>query len=135
LQLLINLYMFTPIETKPLKGRRREIGKATGRSSRDDKIVGLRMMKDAPHRLDIFRRPPPIALDSKVAKLNSALVARSNATGGANDLFCDKALCAQRGLVVEQYSVGSKQTIGIAIIYNGPMRSCFCHRIGTTWAK
>src|SRR5262245_4896781 len=93
------------------------------------------MTQHAPHRLDIFRRPPPIALDSEVAKLNSALAAHSNAAGGANDLFCDKAFCPQRGLVVEQYSIGSKQTVGIAIICHGPVRGCLCNCIGTTRVK
>ena len=121
---MVYLHVITPIKTQLAKGRGREIRKAISRSGRDHEVVSFRLLQDAPHRLDIFRRPSPISLDRKVAKLNSALIARFNAAGGANDLFRDKALGPERGFMVEQDAIGSKQAVGIAIVDHRPMCGC-----------
>src|SRR6516165_8601945 len=89
------------------------------------------MSQDTPHRLDVFRRPSPITLNCEVAELNRTLTARLNSAGGANDLFGDKALRPERGFMVEQDPVSSKQSVGIAIIDHRPMCRCFSDRVGT----
>src|SRR5437868_1680333 len=124
-----------PIKPEFPKGRGREICQAVSGSSCDHKIVRLRLLQDAPHRLDIFRRPSPISLDREVTQLNSLLPAGSNAAGGANDLFRDKALRPERRVMVEQNAIGSKQAIGLPIVDHRPMCGCFSQGVGTARAK
>src|SRR5947209_207112 len=97
-----------PIKAELAKGRGREICQTIGRSSCDHKVVRFRLLQNAPHRLDIFRRPSPISLDRKVTQLNNLLPARSNAAGGANDLFRDEALRPEWRFMVEQDPIGGK---------------------------
>src|SRR5262245_20898437 len=124
-----------PIKTELAKGRSREICETISRSSRDHEVVRFRLLQDAPHRLDIFRRPSPISLDREVTEFNSLLLARSNATGGANDLFRDKALRPERRFMVEQDTIGGKQAVGIAIVDHRPMCGRFSDRVGTARMK
>src|SRR5947209_20446455 len=109
-----------PIKAELAKGRGREICQTISRSSCDHKVVRFRLLQDAPHRLDIFRRPSPISLDREVAELNSVLLTLSNAAGGADDLFRDKALRSERRFQVEQDPIGGKQAVGIAIVDHLP---------------
>src|SRR6516164_11037278 len=97
-----------PIKTQLAKRRRREICETISRSGRDHEVVCLRLLQDAPNRLDIFRRPSPISLDREVTELNSLLPARSNAAGGANNLFRDKALRPERRFRSEERRVGKE---------------------------
>src|SRR6266550_5588075 len=124
-----------PIKPEFPKGRGREICQAVSGSSCDHKIVRLRLLQDAPHRLDIFRRPSPISLDREVTQLNSLLPARSNAAGGANDLFRDKALRPERRFMVEEDPIGGEEAIGLAIIDHRPMCGCFSDGVGTARMK
>src|SRR5262245_38322331 len=124
-----------PIKTELAKRRGREVCETISRHSRDHEVVCFRMLHDAPHRLDIFRRPSPIPLDREVTELNSLLPARSNAAGGANNLFRDKALRTERRFMVEQDPIGGKQAVGIAIVDHRPMCGRFSDRVGTTRMK
>src|SRR5947209_7160176 len=124
-----------PIKAELAKGRGREICETISRSSRDHKVVRFRLLQDAPDRLDIFRRPSPISLDREVTELNSVLPARSNAAGGANNLFRDKALRPERRVMVEQDPIGGKQAVGIAIVNHRPMCGCFSDGVGTARVK
>src|SRR5262249_1781178 len=124
-----------PIKTELAKGRGGEICQAMSRSGRDHKVIRFRLLQDAPHRLDIFRRPSPISLDGEVTQLNRVLPAGSNPAGGANDLFRDKPLRPERRVMVEQDPIGSKQAIGLAIVDHRPMCSCFSQGIGTARVK
>src|SRR5262249_16186019 len=110
-----------PIKTELAKGRGGEICQAMSRSGRDHKVIRFRLLQDAPHRLDIFRRPSPISLDREVTQLNRVLPAGSNPAGGANDLFRDKPLRPERRVMVEQDPIGSKQGIGLAVVDQRPM--------------
>src|SRR5262245_30130056 len=124
-----------PIKTQLAKRRSREIRKTISRSGRDHEVVRLRLLQDAPHRLDIFRRPSPISLDREVTELNSVLPACSTTAGGANKLFRDNVLRAERRFMVEQDAIGGKQTVGIAIVDHCPMCGRFSDRVGTARMK
>src|ERR1700704_1452903 len=100
------------------------------RSRRYHEVVRFRMLQDAPHRLDIFWRPSPIALDREVAEFDGMLPARSNAAGGADDFPRDKALGAKWRFMIEQDAIGRKQAVGIAIIGHRPMCACFGDGVG-----
>src|SRR5205807_7599967 len=65
----------------------------------------------------------------------SALSAGSNAAGGANDLFGDKALRPERRVMVEEDPIGSKQTIGLAIVDHRPVCGCFGQAVWTARVK
>src|SRR5262249_54365593 len=129
------LHVITPIKTELAKRCGREICKTISRSGCDHEVVRFRLLQDAPHRLDIFRRPSPISLDREVTELNSVLPARSNATGGTNDLLRDKRLRPARRFVVEQDPIGSKQTIGLAIVDHRPMCGCLSQGVRTARVK
>src|SRR5260370_41405386 len=124
-----------PIKTELAKRRSREICQTISRSSRDHEVVRFRLSQDTPHCLDIFRRPSPISLDREVTELNSVLPARSNAAGGANNLFRDKALRPERRFMVEQDPIGGKEAVGIAIVNDRPMCGCFSDGVGTARMK
>src|SRR6202011_4267318 len=87
----------------------------------EDEIVRLRMLKDAPHSVDIVARMPPVTLGVEVADIEAILQSVVDRSHGARDLAADEGLPAERALVIEEDAIGREYPVSLAVVHGDPI--------------
>ncbi|CAA7613533.1 Phytase family (modular protein) [Candidatus Terasakiella magnetica] len=103
------------------EGQFDEFAHAVGFAGGEDEIIGLVVLQDAPHAIDVIAGMAPIALGFEVADVKSVLEPEMDGGDGAGDLAGDEGLAAGRPFVVEQDAVGGVNAIGLAVIDRDPI--------------
>src|SRR4029077_9663427 len=107
-QPFLDYHVIPPIKIERGKGGGQEALETVGLSCGDDEVVRRLVLKNPPHGVDIFWRPTPIALDSKIAKSKFGLTSGLDARGGTGNLARDKALRPKRRLVIGKNAIGGE---------------------------
>jgi hypothetical protein len=113
--------MISPFETKPGKCSSHELLQGMRLTCSNHEIVGLLSLKDAPHRVDIFWRPAPIAVDREVSQAQPLGGASRNTISTLYDLLCYEACGSKIRLVIEKNSIGREHPMGFTVIPDQPM--------------
>ena len=103
------------------EGQLDELAHAVGLAGGQHVIVGLILLQDAPHALDIVARMAPVALGVQVAEIQAVLPAMLDGGDRAGDLAGDEGLAAGRTLVVEQDAVAGMHAVGLAVVHRDPV--------------
>src|SRR5579875_675730 len=101
----------------------------------NDKVVGLCLLENQPHRFDIVSGKSPVALSVKISQRELVLQPDFDPRGAARDLTGNEVLAAPRRFMIEQDAVGSEHPIGFAIIAGLPMRINLGAGVGTAWME
>ena len=102
-----------------------------GLAGRQHVVVGLLLLEDAPHALDIVAGVTPVALGVEVAEIKAVLIAALDGRDGARDLAGHEGFAADRRFVIEQDPVRRVHAIGLAVVHRDPVGVELCHGIGT----
>src|SRR5262249_60383938 len=74
-------------------------------ASCQDVIIGLRLLQNLPHSLDVIPRMPPVALGIKITEKERLLSTELDRRDGTADFPRDEGLSSGRTLMIEQNSV------------------------------
>ena len=103
-----------------LEGLLDELTDGVGLSGSKDVVIGLVLLKHAPHTLDVVAGMAPIALGVDVAEVEALVNALVNAGDGGGDLTGDEGLATAGTLVVEEDTVGKVHAVGLAVVHEDP---------------
>ena len=106
-----------------------EVAHAVLHAGGDDEVLGLLLLQDEPHALDIILRVAPVAEAGKVAEVQLVLLALRDAGGGEGDLARDEGLAAALGFVVEQDAGAAVHAVRLAVFLDNPETVQFRDRI------
>ena len=95
----------------------------------DDEVLGLILLHDQPHALDIILSVTPVAQRIHVAQFQMILQTLGDTTGCQRDLTGDKVLATALRLMVEQDPVDSKHAVSIAVLLDHPEAVLLGHSI------
>jgi hypothetical protein len=115
-----------------LEGLLDELTNGMGLSGGKDVIIGLVLLKHAPHTLDVVAGMAPIALGVDVAKVEAFVDALVDAGDGGGDLTGDEGLAATRTLVVEENTIRQVHAVGLTVVDEDPEGVLFGDGIGRT---
>src|SRR5882757_2603095 len=93
--------VFAPLEVQGGERFPRKVLETVGRACRDHEIARNLTLEYAPHGVDVFGCPPPIAPYMHIAKSKFLLASTRNAAGGCDNFACHEPLGSKRGFVVE----------------------------------
>ena len=97
----------------------------------EDIVVGLGLLEDAPHALDVILGVAPVPLGVEVAEVELFLQAVPDARGGPGDFARHEGLAPHRRLVVEEDAVAGVDAVGFAIVHRDPVGVELGRRVGT----
>ena len=86
----------------------------------DDEVLGLVVLQNQPHALDVVPGIAPVAQAGQVAQIQLILLALRNAGGSQCDLAGDEGLAAALGLVVEQDARAAEHVVRLAVLLHDP---------------
>ena len=95
----------------------------------DDEVLGLILLHDQPHALDIILGVAPVTQRIHVAQFQMILQTLGDTTSSQRDLTGDKVLATALRLMVEQDAVDSKHTVSIAVLLDHPEAVLLGHSI------
>ena len=84
------------------------------------KVLGLFLLQDEPHTLNIVFGIAPVAQRVEVAKIKLVLESLGDAGHGEGNLACDEVLATAFTLVVEQYAVTAVHPVAFAVVLHYP---------------
>lgn len=87
----------------------------------EDKVLGLLLLKHAPHALDVVAGMTPVTLGVQVAEVQALLLAQVDRGDGAGDLAGDEGATTAGGLVVEQDSVAGVHVVSLTVVDGDPV--------------
>ena len=97
----------------------------------DDEVLGLVVLQNQPHALDVVPGIAPVAQAGQVAQVQLILLALRNAGGSQRDLAGDKSLAAALGLVVEENAGAAEHIVGFAVLLHDPEAVLLGDSVGT----
>ena len=103
------------------EGQLDELAHRVGLAGRQHVVVGLVLLQDQPHALDIVAGMAPVALGVEIAEIEHVLAAALDRGDRAGDLAGDEGLAADRPFVVEQDAVGGVHAVGLAVVHRDPV--------------
>src|SRR5262249_43040654 len=92
-------------------------------------IIGLGLLQDLPHSLNVIARMSPVALGVEIAKEQCLLRPELDGRYRARDLSCDEGLASSGTLVIEQDAIRSVHAVGLLVVDRDPISIHFCRRI------
>ena len=102
------------------EGQEAEISHAVLHTGGDDEVLGLLLLQDKPHALDVILCIAPVTETGQVAKVQLVLLALGDAGGGQRDLARDERLATALGFVVEQDTGAAVHAIGLPVFLDNP---------------
>ena len=103
-----------------------------GLSGGEDVVIGLILLKHAPHTLDVVAGMAPIALGIDVAEVETLVNALVDTSDGGGNLAGDEGLATAGTLVVEEDTVGKVHAVGLAVVHKDPEGVLLGDGIGRT---
>src|SRR5438874_181438 len=92
-----------------------------GISRRQNIIVRLGLLQNAPHAIDVIARVSPIALGIEVSQKEPVLKTQMDCRDRARDFPRHKGLGPGRSLMVEQDSIRGMYSVGFSVIDRDPV--------------
>src|SRR5579875_3677988 len=96
----------------------------------EDVVVGLVLLQDQPHALDVVARVAPVALRVDIAEVEPLLQTALDGRDRAGDLAGDEGFAPHGRFVVEEDAVRGVQPVGLAVIDGDPVGVELGHGIG-----
>ena len=86
----------------------------------DDEVLGLVVLQDEPHTLDVVLGISPVAQTGQVAQVEAILESLGNTGCGQGDLAGNEGLATTLTLVVEEDARTAEHVVGLAILLDNP---------------
>ena len=86
----------------------------------DDKIIGLRLLQDEPHALDIVLGIAPVAQGVEIAQIELVLETLGDTCGSEGDLASNEGLATTLGFVVEEDTVAAVHIVALTVVLHDP---------------
>ena len=118
-----------------LEGLLNELADSVGLSGGEDVVIGLILLKHAPHTLDVVAGMAPIALGIDITEVEALVNALMDAGDGGGNLTGDEGLATAGTLVVEEDAVGKVHAVGLTIVHKDPEGVLLGDCVGRTGVK
>ena len=115
-----------------MEGQRAELAHGVVFACGNHEIVGLGLLQDEPHALDVVAGITPVAQGVEVTQIELVLLTLGNTCGGERNLARHEGLAAALTLVVEQDAVAAIHAIRLAVVLHDPEAVELGHGIGRT---
>mmetsp|Transcript_17849 Transcript_17849/g.51100 ORF Transcript_17849/g.51100 Transcript_17849/m.51100 type:complete len:406 (-) Transcript_17849:40-1257(-) len=109
-----------------------EFTNGMGLSGGQDVVIGLILLKHAPHTLDVVAGMAPITLGVDVSEVEALVDALMDAGDGGGDLTGDEGLATAGTLVVEEDAVGKVHAVSLTVVHKDPEGVLLGDSIGRT---
>lgn len=96
----------------------------------NDEILGLLVLQNQPHALDVILRVAPVAQRGEVTEVELVLLALGYTGRREGDLARHEGLAAALRLVVEQNTRAAEHVVGLAVLLDNPVAVELRHGIG-----
>ena len=103
-----------------------------GLSGCQDVVIGLILLKHAPHTLDVIAGMAPITLGVNVSEVEALVNPLVDAGDGGGNLAGDECAAAAGTLVVEEDAISEMHAVGLAIIDKDPEGVLLGNGVGRT---
>lgn len=101
----------------------------------NDEILGLLVLQNQPHALDVILRIAPVAQRGEVSEVELVLLALGDTGRREGNLARHEGLAAALRLVVEQDARAAEHVVGLAVLLDNPVAVELCHGIGAVGVK
>mmetsp|Transcript_17850 Transcript_17850/g.51104 ORF Transcript_17850/g.51104 Transcript_17850/m.51104 type:complete len:423 (-) Transcript_17850:52-1320(-) len=118
--------------TNNLKGLLDKLTDGVSLSGSEDVVIGLILLKHAPHTLDVVAGMAPITLGVDVSEVEALVDALMDAGDGGGDLTGDEGLATAGTLVVEEDAVGKVHAVSLTVVHKDPEGVLLGDSIGRT---
>mmetsp|Transcript_1083 Transcript_1083/g.1870 ORF Transcript_1083/g.1870 Transcript_1083/m.1870 type:complete len:369 (+) Transcript_1083:223-1329(+) len=118
--------------TNNLEGLLDKLTDGVSLSGSEDVVIGLILLKHAPHTLDVVAGMAPITLGVDVSEVEALVDALMDAGDGGGDLTGDEGLATAGTLVVEEDAVGKVHAVSLTVVHKDPEGVLLGDSIGRT---